>query len=276
MKMRLRTILRNWRNVVFRWFIRAMWKDWAFRFFIVEAVVSSQQYDLRFSFQQMAKMTEEEKLFFRFLVGHSSESYSQDIQDLWALYECGESHGGFFVEFGATDGLRINNTVLLEKNYGWTGILAEPNPAWHKELATNRSARIDWRCVDQTSNVTREFLSTPDPEYGGLVTENSRNTAKKLGMTAEKILVQTVSLNDLLEQHAAPTRIDFMSVDTEGSEFEILSALDPTKWDVRLFTIEMGPPEKDQAIDRLMKQRGYIRRFERFSSLDAWYKRLPE
>ncbi len=49
---------------------------------------------------------------------------SQMYQDLFVLAECNFRRKGFFVEFGATNGLDLSNTYLMEKNFGWEGILA--------------------------------------------------------------------------------------------------------------------------------------------------------
>lgn len=46
----------------------------------------------------------------------------------------GQEKNGFFVEFGACDGLHFSSTLLLEKSFGWKGILAEPNGAYQKKL----------------------------------------------------------------------------------------------------------------------------------------------
>src|ERR1017187_1984592 len=51
-------------------------------------------------------------------------SKSQLRQDLMVLSELDFKRGGYFVEFGATNGVTLSNTYLLEKEYGWTGILA--------------------------------------------------------------------------------------------------------------------------------------------------------
>jgi FkbM family methyltransferase len=251
-----------------------MWKDYAFRHFVVEEVKNSDRYDLRYTRGQVETMTVEEQDFFKFVINHSNESYSLGIQDLWALYESQENRNKFFVEFGATDGVRISNTALMEKQYGWSGILAEPNPVFHLALVKNRSAIVDTRCVHSATGQTLDFLNADIPEYGGVVQKGLQNAGKKLKVRGGIIKVPTVSLNDLLESHHAPATINFMSVDTEGSEYEILKAFDFRRWNVELFTIECGPPAKDVAIDRLMKENNYVRKLERFSGEDAWYKKI--
>jgi FkbM family methyltransferase len=272
----MRKILRSCRNALYRSFIHAMWKDFAFRYFIVEAATSSHPYDLRYARGQMARMTVDEQDFFRFVINHSNESCSLGAQDLWCLYEMKEARNRFFVEFGATDGVNTSNTALMEKLYGWNGILAEPNPIWHESLVKNRSAIVDTRCVYSTTGQALDFFNADVPGYAGVAQDLQHSVGKRLGVRGRLIKVQTISLNDLLESHYAPAKIDFMSVDTEGSEYEILRALDFRKWRVELFTVELGPPEKDLAIDRLMMDNGYARRFENFSGADAWYKKIQK
>jgi len=69
-------------------------------------------------------------------VGHclmnANETISQNYQDVFVLYQTKYKRDGYFVEFGATDGKIISNSLLLEQKYGWKGILSEPNPVWHK------------------------------------------------------------------------------------------------------------------------------------------------
>lgn len=60
------------------------------------------------------------------LNGASAGWQSQASQDVFALVANGFKRGGYFVEFGATNGKSISNTYVLEKEFGWTGIVAEP------------------------------------------------------------------------------------------------------------------------------------------------------
>lgn len=61
---------------------------------------------------------------------HAALGSSKAGQDLWVAYETKGKRDGFFVEFGAENGLRGSNTLMFESHYGWRGILAEPNPLW--------------------------------------------------------------------------------------------------------------------------------------------------
>ena len=71
------------------------------------------------------------------------QSHSQLRQDLFTLNQLNFKKNGFFVEFGATDGINLSNTHLLEKEFNWNGILAEPAKVYHKELSENRSCYIE-------------------------------------------------------------------------------------------------------------------------------------
>lgn len=194
-------------------------------------------------------------------------SRSQLRQDLFALAQSGFKTGGYFVEFGATDGIELNNSYLLETQFGWNGILAEPARGWHEALQANRKAIVDTRCVWRASGETLEFTEAPRGENSAISTF-VKPSRKLRGQTYK---VETISLNDLLEQHGAPSEIDYMSVDTEGSEFDILSAFDFSRWTPRVMTVEHNfAPQRDD-IHRLLTSKGYARVLEEISRFDDWY-----
>lgn len=212
--------------------------------------------------------------FLGFCMVNLAHSQAQLYQDLYVLYRLSSKKNGFFVEFGATNGVSLSNTYLLERSMGWTGILAEPFPLWHSMLAQNRNAIIDHRCVWSESGETLEFLGTDHaPEYATLVNFRGNDTHHHLRSHSQNILmVETVSLNDLLEQHHAPADIDYLSVDTEGSEFHILSNFDFKRFSPKVITVEHNFNEEVRKnIYDLMIFNGYVREFEEFSRFDDWY-----
>ena len=72
-------------------------------------------------------------------------------------------------------------------------------------------------------------------------------------MQANKISCTTISLNSLLLKHEAPETIDYISLDTEGSEFRILSTFDFNRWDVRFFSIEHNKAHREDGEEYMQK-----------------------
>jgi hypothetical protein len=69
-------------------------------------------------------------------------------------------------------------------------------------------------------------------------------------------LVKTISLNDLLKSFDAPTVIDYLSIDTEGSEFLILSNLDFSKWKFHIITVEHNFTSQRKLIEFFLFKKG--------------------
>jgi FkbM family methyltransferase len=211
-----------------------------------------------------------------YCTAHATSASAQLCQDLWVLWETAGKREGFFVEFGATNGRDISNTYLLEEGYGWNGILAEPFSRWHTELAANRRARIDHRCVWKESGQQLQFVATPDmPEYAGLEARAFEDVhAAMRERSGKRVLVESVSLNDLLREHDAPSHIDYLSIDTEGSELDILQAFAFDRYRIDLMSVEHDYTEaKRAALRALLQKHGYVQRFARFSWWDDWYVR---
>lgn len=191
-------------------------------------------------------------------------SASQLGQDVWALERSGGKRGGFFVEFGATDGVLFSNSLMLERDYGWSGLCAEPNPGFFEKLKENRSCTVAQDLITATTGETVEFLLAD--EYGGAVrhagADGNADRRKPFLEAGNVITLTGISLDDFLKRHGAPRTIDYLSIDTEGSEYEILAAFPFADWDVRLITVEHNfTPERDR-IRALLEARGYVRSAE--------------
>jgi FkbM family methyltransferase len=201
-------------------------------------------------------------------------SNAQLLQDLWVLYETKSKNKGFFVEFGAVDGIVHSNTLLLEREFGWSGILAEPNQDLENSLRANRVAEVDMRCVWSKSGVTVELLITEDPELSTVDEQASQDMHSIVRRGSNRrISVETISLGDLLDYHDAPAVVDYLSIDTEGTELELLSGFDWSRREIRLVSIEHNYRRDEADLDRLMKSNGYERRFAHLSAFDAWYRK---
>ena len=151
------------------------------------------------------------------------QSKAQLNQDIIVLLITNFKKDGFFVEFGATNGIDLSNTYLLEKSYEWKGILAEPAKIWHNDLSMNRNVNIDFSCVWRRSNDVVTFNMVDSAELSTIAEFSDRDHHAEARKNGETYDVKTISLNDLLEKYDAPQTIDYLSIDTEGSEFEILN-----------------------------------------------------
>lgn len=209
----------------------------------------------------------------KFENGNSLESILQQVrstesqfyQDIIALLLTQGRSDCWFVEFGACDGMKISNTFTLEKGFGWQGIVAEPGRSWHSALKRNRSCHIDTRCVYGESGLEVPFYEAE---------ENDQSSNIALHQDIERsnsYSVETISLNDLLEYYQAPTHIDFMSVDTEGTEYEILSAFPFDRYSFGFICVEHHLPEEEEAMKALMQKNGYKPIFRSISEFDGWY-----
>jgi FkbM family methyltransferase len=217
--------------------------------------------------QQVAQESSNSDLV-HFLVLHALDSHAQQLQDLLAAYFSNRKPG-YFVEFGATDGIDLSNTFLLEERFGWTGIIAEPAKMWHKNLHENRNCSISEDCV---YSVSGQDLVFSEATSGKLSTLNKYvNSDEHVRESSSEYSVRSVSLEDLLHQFRAPLFIDFLSIDTEGSEFEIIRNFDFDKYEFGFICIEHNHTENDQKIESLLKQNGYIRILRESSDFDGWY-----
>lgn len=207
------------------------------------------------------------------ILNHREKSRAQLYQDIFALHFNGYQKNGFFVEFGATNGVDLSNTYLLEKDLGWKGILAEPLPYWHKALKANRNCSIDTRCVHSKTGQQVIFANTvSSPELSGIEDCLPNDMNYEGRKNRERLKVETVSLLDLLLQNNAPQKIDYLSMDTEGSELEILSAFDFQRYDINVITLEHNYVSVSrEALCKLLSQNGFTRVCTSISRWDDWY-----
>lgn len=215
----------------------------------------------------------EDMKFLGACISNINETFSQNFQDIFVLHQTNKKRDGYFVEFGSTDGKTISNTILLEKFYGWKGILSEPNPCWHKNLHENRSCHISKKCVYSKSNEMIDFVNSNSPDLSGIKDFIDHSVLDGSNIVS----VQTISLLDLLDEYDAPSKIDYLSIDTEGSEYHILESFfrENRKYDIDLLTVEHNfDNDNRMKILNLMEKNGYERKFSAFSRCDDFYVRI--
>ena len=203
---------------------------------------------------------------------------SQLYQDMFAEFIVGNSFEKTFLEFGATDGLNLSNTYSLEKFSNWSGVLAEPDTQWHNNLKLNRpNTKIIHDCVWKKSNETLDFISSAQGELSTIESfkysdqDSMPANTKNRNQIAKKIQVKTISLNDLINIEFNSSSPSYISIDTEGSEYEILKSFDFDNFKPKVFTIEHNHSNLEKQIDELLEKNNFERIFRKLTAFDAWY-----
>lgn len=230
--------------------------------------------------QNLIKVDEADllKAFVGTVAALTTNSSSQLLQDMFAAYIVGDNHPKTFLEFGATDGVSLSNSYRLENDLGWKGVLCEPSPQWHQNLFSNRpDTRISTLCVWKETGQKLSFFVS---DTGVLSTLSDFKESDRLSMpgnteiriqSGKDIEVETISLNDLIEKEFAGVVPSYISVDTEGSEFEIIREFDFGKYRPLVWTVEHNHTEVESQLDTLMQARGYVRVLKGATAFDAWY-----
>ena len=203
---------------------------------------------------------------------------SQIYQDIFASFVVGDKYEKTFLEFGATDGFNLSNSFLLENSFDWKGALAEPSPQWHEALKKNRkNSKIITKCIWKESGKKLDFFMSDFGELSSLkdFVESDKasipDNAEARLKNGKIISVETISLNDVVNEYFDSICPSYISIDTEGSEYEILKAFDLDNFRPKVFTIEHNYTENETKIDELLITSGYERIFRKLTGFDAWY-----
>ena len=232
------------------------------------------------AFNQNA-LKEKNKKFLKKFIDYFKECKnikSQLYQDVFASFIISNNFDKTFLEFGATDGLELSNSYMLENLLGWKGVLSEPSPQWHDLLKKNRiNTKIITKCIWSETGKTLDFFMSDEGIYSTLndfvdSDKNSMPANTEARKKAGKVIaVETISLNDVIKQYFDNTSPSYISIDTEGSEFKILETFNFKTYRPKVFTIEHNFTESQNKIDELLSSNGYERVFRELTSFDAWY-----
>lgn len=181
--------------------------------------------------------------------------HSQIGQDKWVHSVLGDKKEGFFIELGACDGVELSNTLFFERELNWNGICIEPNDDYFLKLTQNRKCHtvnalayseagheVDFSLCQAASGVL-------DENVGPFTTKN--RVVKKT----------TTTLSKILDDCNAPSVIDYLSLDVEGQEYNILKTFPFDKYKFRCITVEHNEPHvgptQQMLIREILEKNGY-------------------
>ena len=190
--------------------------------------------------------------------------YSQFGQDSHALFSIYKGkRNGYFVEVGAYDGIESSNCLTMEKDFDWKGIAIECSPSKFALLQKNRNCICVPYAVYKEDNEEMEFFDSGG--HAGLVKTNHHSHILK----DRKIKVQTKNLTTLLREANAPAFIEYLSLDTEGSEYDILASHDFTQYLFGYICVEHNHVDANRKkIRSFLESKGYV--FTKVNGSPQW------
>jgi FkbM family methyltransferase len=170
-----------------------------------------------------------------------------------------EGYVGRCIEVGAVDGVFLSNTYHFELN-GWECLCVEPIPKYFESLEKNRKNAVRYAATNENSD-NREFTvftmaNANQSSVSGLAVDNRLLVAHEAYRPVqETISVKTRRLDWIIDNHFKGGAIDFISIDTEGNELDVLKSIDLDAYDVKLLIVENN--YNDPVIEQYLSEFGW-------------------
>ena len=202
-----------------------------------------------------------------------SESYSQYYEDV-LLRKVFKNKIGTCVEVGANDGITFSNTLLFER-LGWICVLIEPDPNLYRKILLNRKHSISINIAASDKKVKSKNFYIPKNQnlYSSLEIKSTMSdslSANKVSIRQTKVTCDT--LDRILFVSGIKT-IDFISIDVEGHEMNVLQGFSLAIWNPYIVIIEDATDislTKDKSkIFCYMKENNYLNFYR--SGGNDWY-----
>ena len=174
----------------------------------------------------------------------------------------GHVRTGFFVEVGANDPETWSQTFHLEQ-LGWSGIVVEPQPDLAAALRERRRATVCAVACSAPENAGQSMTLHLAGGHSSLDPRLKVATVRPAGA----VDVPLTTLDRILSDNGAPAPFDFLAVDVEGHELEVLRGFDFARWRPRLILIE--DHVLDLGLHRFIGAHGY--KWVRRTDINSWY-----
>lgn len=169
-----------------------------------------------------------------------------------------KNNDGFFVEIGAYTGLHYSNTKYLEDNLNFKGMLVEPIKKNFEKLIINREKNniLINKAISKDKQVV---MFGEDPMAGILNTmhKSTYNHHIKHNIN-NKTIIKAITVEQLFKEYNI-TYIDFLSIDVEGGELDVLETINWKNISIYLICIELDNEniEKDEKCRKILKENGF-------------------
>ncbi|MCO7246812.1 FkbM family methyltransferase [Halomonas sp. Mc5H-6] len=190
-----------------------------------------------------------------FFDGYARKSYSQEGEDLILMRFFENKDDGFYVDVGAHHPKRFSNTYLFYKK-GWCGINIDAKPGSMEAFKEKRCRDINIEKPISEKPMTLTYYMFNEPALNGFSKEISESRDGVNGFKVEsKIKLNTERLDRILDEYISPgTEIDFLSIDVEGLDFEVIKSLDLARYNPKFILVEILGSSLSELLDSEISQ----------------------
>lgn len=203
---------------------------------------------------------------FRVINRYFRGSFSQKGEDLMIDKYFNHKKRGFYIDIGASHPKKLSNTKFFYDK-GWHGINIEPNPDRIKLFLQERARDINLNIGIGSKEKKNIFYEFETAAFSTFSKKESLMLLKVGYKLKRKMKIQIKKLEDIMKKYA-PSNIDFMSVDTEGFEMDVLKSNDWGKYRPKMLCIETidfisllktgeGVSIRKKRIDSYLSSKGY-------------------
>lgn len=192
--------------------------------------------------------------------------YSQDEQDIYLETNIFKGYSnGVFIDVGAHDGVSLNNTLYFEQTRNWRGINIEPIKTVFDNLVLNRPNCININCAVNNNDGTAEFICNAgytemisglknefDPRHMDRLNYENQN----YGGSTQIITVNTQKLETICDANNI-THINYLSIDVEGAEFEVIKSINFDKTFIDVIGFENNYEDNSIDIIQYLQEKEY-------------------
>lgn len=191
--------------------------------------------------------------------------------DRWVVDILKGKKNGFFIEAGAADGKKNSCTYTLERYFGWKGILVEPGYGF-KRLKKNRPKSIIINKILSSKKSEQDFILLPKSPLSSCTKKSFDNHRNKIvhahkgnrKFPAIKVKKDTINFKQLLKTHNCPNEIDYLALDIEGSEYDVMKEFPFDKYKIKCISVE------GKECSFLLKSKGYKQVRNKYNKKAPW------
>lgn len=191
----------------------------------------------------------------RYYNGNPEKPEEGTWNDRWIVEEVFKGRkNGYFIEAGACNGIGGSSTYVLEKEFGWRGILVEPVDEYFSQLQNNRPNSICFhKCLSGSSGQVEFLQFQKTAGCSTIKAQKKPRHDKRMENEEYEILTKdAVTFLQVLEEARAPRIIDYLGLDVNGAEYDILEKFPFDRYKFKAISVE------SRSCNHLLKAHGYV------------------